>query len=95
MVQIPAEIQGRPLADVVRQIERLGVAIVDEVAMDRAALDANGIDPDAAGIEPGDVVGYGVDDGLSEFNVWLTRGTEISVYYYNPSPDASDADDAP
>jgi serine/threonine-protein kinase len=94
MIQVPAEIQGRPLADVERQLERLGLEVVETQPLEREAIESAGLDLEAARVEPGDVVGYNDEDGEARFGDWLPVGTEITLYYYEPNPEASEREDS-
>ena len=93
-LRVPPEIIGRPLGDVERQIERLGLVVSATSPLDQEEIDAEGIDLEADGVGAGDVVGYTTTDGETELDVWLDRGTEITLSYYQPFPDADAPDDA-
>ena len=90
-VQVPPEIQGRPVDDVKRQLERAGLDVVATEALDREAIESAGLaNLDAAGIDAGDVVGFSVDHGPASFGDWLPRGEDVTLYYFDPTPDDSD-----
>ena len=80
-VRIPPEIQGQPLDQVARQLERLGLRVGNRFPVDRATIERFGIDLAAAGIGDQDVVGVqgeGVD-----FGAWVTPGTSVDLVYYD------------
>jgi serine/threonine-protein kinase len=88
-IQVPVEVQGRPVDDVERQLERAGFEIVGVEPVDRETIEDAGVEPQEAGIDPGDMVGFSAGDDAVEFDDWLPRGTEITLYYYDPSLNSS------
>jgi serine/threonine-protein kinase len=93
-VRVPAEVQGRPLTDVQRQLERDGLVVADTQPLDDEAVAERNLDREATGVDAGDVIGYATDDGDAEFGAWLDRGTEITIVYYQPFPEAEATEQA-
>jgi len=84
-VWIPAAIRGQPVDQAANQLDVAGLRVVDRKAVDLATLDSNEIDPIREGIQDGDVVG--VQGGGADWDIWVDRGTEITLYFYDTTLD--------
>jgi hypothetical protein len=80
-VQIPARLQGEPLAKVRAELESLGLEVADQIAVPASTLRDNGIEPDEVGINDGDVVG--IQDNGAQFGGWVDRGSSVTIIYYD------------
>jgi hypothetical protein len=85
VVQIPGDVQGQPAADAAAALDTAGLVVTGEVPVGRAPIEEAGLDLEADGIEPGDVVG--VQGNGADFDVYLPRGTEIELVVYDPDLD--------
>lgn len=84
-VRIPGEIQGQPLNQVVRQLERLGLQVGNQFPVDRETIEEFGLDLASGAIEDGDVVGVQADGvGLGEF---VSPGATVDLVYYDRARD--------
>jgi len=84
-VRIPGEIQGQPLNQVVRQLERLGLQVGNQFPVDRETIEEFGLDLASGAIEDGDVVGVQGDGvGLGEF---VSPGATVDLVYYDRARD--------
>jgi len=89
-VFLPGEIQGQPLDQVARQIERSGLRPGSRHGVAARSIEDQGVDLLAAGIDDGDVVGVtgrAADGGDVTFDVWLPRGTRVDLVYYDATLD--------
>ena len=85
LVRIPAAIQGQPLGQVERQLERAGLTIGERTGVGRAAIEEAGIDLPNAGIRNGDVAGVR-GPGVT-FEAWVEPGTRVDLLYYDRALD--------
>jgi len=84
-VRIPGEIQGQPIDQVVRQLERLGLTVGDRFPVGRETIEGFGVDLAASAIDDGDVVGV-QGDGV-DFGQWVSPGTTVDLVYYDRRQD--------
>jgi hypothetical protein len=93
-VQIPREIQGVPLDEVIPTLEGLGFEITDQIGVDRARIESFDINLEEAGIVDQDVVGVQDNDDNPDndpsFGAWLPPGTAITLVYYDESLNESE-----
>jgi hypothetical protein len=84
-VFVDPALQGESLDTVTQTLNDAGLVVTGQNPVSGAQLDDAGVDRVAFGIEDGDVVG--VQENGAAFGVWLPRGTEISLNYYDASLD--------
>jgi tRNA A-37 threonylcarbamoyl transferase component Bud32 len=93
-VQIPHEIQGAPLDEVISTLEGLGFEITDQIGVDRGRIESFGINLEEAGIVDQDVVGVQDNDDDPDndpsFGAWMPPGTAITLVYYDESLNESE-----
>jgi serine/threonine-protein kinase len=82
-VYVDPSLQGEPIDTVVQSLTDAGLIVINRNAVSGAQLDDAGLDREAFGIEDGDVVG--IQENGAAFGVWLPRGTEVSLNYYDAS----------
>ncbi|MGI9254372.1 MAG: PASTA domain-containing protein, partial [Thermomicrobiales bacterium] len=81
-VQIPVDIQSRPVDRAEKQLEALGFRIGKKIGVDRKSIEASGIDLNAAGIEDQDVVGVQGRDNAA-LGAWMNPGATIDLLYFD------------
>ncbi len=87
-VWLAPELQGAPLDDVISTLESGGLVVSDQLGVSAKTIENAGIDLNAAGIVDRDVVG--IQDNGAEFGIWVPRGTEVTLVYYDASLDSQE-----
>ena len=82
-VQIPPDIFGSPVESVARQLERLGLRVGLRLTADRATVESFGVDLEAAGIEPGDVVGVQGATPDIAIGAWVRPNAQVDLVSYD------------
>jgi len=87
-VWVDPALQGEPLETVVQTLTDAGLVVISQNPVSGAQLNEAGVDRAQFGIEDYDVVG--IQENGAAFGVWLPRGTEVSVNYYDALLDNAD-----
>jgi serine/threonine-protein kinase len=87
-VYISPDLQGQPLDTVISTLENDGIAVSNQVGVPAATIEAAGLNLEASDIKDKDVVG--IQDNDATFGVWLPRGTEVTLVYYDATQDKGD-----
>lgn len=87
-VYISPDLQGQPLDTVISTLENAGIEVSNQVGVPAATIEAAGLDLEASDIKDKDVVG--IQDNGATFGVWLPRGTEVTLVYYDATQDKGD-----
>jgi serine/threonine-protein kinase len=87
-VWLAPELQGAPLDDVISTLENGGLVVADQLGVSAKTIENAGIDLNTAGIVDRDVVG--IQDNGAEFGIWVPRGTEVTLVYYDASLDSQE-----
>jgi serine/threonine-protein kinase len=87
-VWVDPTLQGQPLDTVVQALTDAGLVVINQNPVSATQIDEVGIDREAFGIVDQDVVG--IQDNGAEFAVWLPRGTEVSLNYFDEQLEAGD-----
>lgn len=87
-VYIAPDLQGQPLDTVISMLENNGLEVTDQIGVDAATIESAGLELEANDIKDKDVVG--VQDNDASFGVWVPRGTQITLVYYDATQDKGD-----
>ena len=82
-VWVDPALQGEPLDVVAQALTDAGLVVTGQNGISGTQLDEAGIDRATFGIEDRDVVG--IQENGAAFGVWIPRGTEISLNFYDAS----------
>jgi serine/threonine-protein kinase len=87
-VYVAPDLQGQPLDTVISLLENNGLEVTNQIGVDAATIEAAGLDLEASDIQDRDVVG--IQDNDANFGVWLPRGTQVTLVYYDATQDKGD-----
>jgi beta-lactam-binding protein with PASTA domain len=83
MVQIPADLQSKPLDEAVSQLKDLGLNVGEPIAVSKSRIESFQVNLDELGIVDGDVVG--IQEEGAGFGAWVPRGSTVTPVYYDAS----------
>jgi hypothetical protein len=87
-IYISPDLQGQPLDTVISTLENDGIEVTNQIGVPAATIEGAGLDLEASGIDDRDVVG--IQDNDATFGIWLPRGTEVTLVYYDATQDKGD-----
>ena len=87
-VYISPDLQGQPLDTVISTLENDGIEVTNQIGVPASTIESAGLNLEASDIKDRDVVGIQENDAT--FGVWLPRGTEVTLVYYDATQDKGD-----
>jgi serine/threonine-protein kinase len=83
LVQIPADLQSKPLDEAVNQLRDLGLNVGEPIAVSKSRIESFQVNLDQLDIVDGDVVG--IQEEGAGFGAWIPRGSTVTPVYYDAS----------